>query len=78
MTSDRSALAEVAGDAALLVDPEDVGAISAGLERVLTDDAFRAELAAKGLEHARTFTWQHTARKTLDALRRVAAAKARA
>lgn len=72
LTSDRSALAEVAGDAALRVDPYDVSAIAEGLERMLVEETARKEWEVKGLEHVRKFTWEDTARKTLDALRSVA------
>jgi glycosyltransferase involved in cell wall biosynthesis len=60
LTSDRGSLKEVAGGAALLCDPEDVTSISAGLERLLTDDALRADLARKGEERAKRFTWEKT------------------
>ena len=68
LTSDRSSLPEVAGDAALLVDPTDVGAIRAALERLLSDAELRAELAVRGTDRAARFTWRETARHTLDYL----------
>ena len=71
LTSDRSSLAEVAGDAAVLVDPRDERALAGGLERLLTDDALRAELSARGREHAAGYTWDRTAAATLDYLRSV-------
>ena len=77
VTSDRSSLPEVAGDAALLVDPYDADAISRALDYLLTDDAARAALEAKGIERARAFTWENTARATLDALVRVSGPAAR-
>ena len=57
LTSARGALREVAGDAALFVDPEDPLSIRDGLARILTDDAFRAELRERGFRRARQFTW---------------------
>ena len=72
LTSDRSGLAEIAGDAAVRVDPHDVEAIANGLERLILDEDFRAEIVAKGLERAKNFTWEKTARITLAALRRAA------
>jgi glycosyltransferase involved in cell wall biosynthesis len=60
-----SALPEVAGDAALYFDPDRVDEIAAVLLRLLTDRAAAAELAARGLEHQRSFTWQRTAEGTL-------------
>jgi glycosyltransferase involved in cell wall biosynthesis len=72
LTSDVSALAEVAGDAAVLVDPERVESIAEGLERVLRDDALRERLRAAGLERAAGFTWDRTARRTAEVLRETA------
>jgi len=69
VTSDRGAMREVAGDAAVLVDPEDVGSIAEGIERSLTDEELRAECVARGLERARRFTWQASARKVADVMR---------
>src|SRR5881397_639107 len=63
------ALPELAGDAAVLVDPEDVTAIEVGLERALTDRTLRERLSVAGRERARQFTWQRTASLTRDALR---------
>jgi glycosyltransferase involved in cell wall biosynthesis len=68
VTSNLSSLPEVAGDAAVLVDPYDVASIRAGVEELLTDGARRAALAAAGRERARTFTWERTARDTLALL----------
>jgi glycosyltransferase involved in cell wall biosynthesis len=59
--SDRSSLPEVAGDAALLFDPEDVGAIRTALERLLRHGALRADLARRGREQAARFSWERTA-----------------
>ncbi len=66
ITSNVSSLPEVVGDAALLVDPKDVGAIRAALLRLLEDPALRQSLSIKGKARAATFTWQETARKTLE------------
>jgi alpha-1,3-rhamnosyl/mannosyltransferase len=68
VTSDCSSLAEVAGDAARLVDPADTASIRAGLEEVLSDPGLRARLVARGREHAAAFNWERTARETLDYL----------
>ncbi len=59
--SDRSSLPEVAGDAALLFDPEDTGAIRAALERLLGDATLREQLIERGRERAARFTWERTA-----------------
>ncbi len=72
MASDASSLPEVAGGAALLVDPLDVEAMAAGIERVLEDEELRGELVAKGLARAEEFSWEKCARETLAVLARVA------
>jgi glycosyltransferase involved in cell wall biosynthesis len=71
--SNRSSLPEVAGDAALLFDPDDVDAIRASINRLLGDAALRARLAADGRRHAARFTWQATAQETVRAYRRALA-----
>jgi glycosyltransferase involved in cell wall biosynthesis len=68
LTSNRSSLFEVAGDAAELVDPFDVDSITTGLSALLVDETRRADLAAKGRLRAAEFTWERTARETLDHL----------
>jgi glycosyltransferase involved in cell wall biosynthesis len=60
VTSNVSSLPEVAGGAALLVDPRDVSSIAAGLHRAVTDSSLRAELVAKGLARAREFSWSES------------------
>lgn len=71
LTSDRGSLGEVAGDAALVVDPESVDALSEGLSRLLTDDALRARLSRSGIRQAERFTWAETARHMKDALQSI-------
>jgi glycosyltransferase involved in cell wall biosynthesis len=65
VTSAVSATAEVAGAAALLVDPYNTGAIASAIERLLHDDALRDELRALGLVRSQEFSWERTARETL-------------
>lgn len=65
VTSSRSALPEVAGDAAVLVDPEDVGAIAAALARLVADGDLRADLSARGLRRASSYSWEASARQVL-------------
>jgi glycosyltransferase involved in cell wall biosynthesis len=66
IASDRSAIPESAGDAALLVDPEDYDALGDALSRLLDDDDACAELARRGRVRASAFTWHTTARRTWD------------
>jgi glycosyltransferase involved in cell wall biosynthesis len=61
VTSDRSSTAEVAGDAALTVDPTSPAAIAAALTKVIDDDGLAAELADAGRARALTFTWDRCA-----------------
>ncbi len=64
LTSNRSALPEVAGDAALLVDPLDTGAIAAGLQELAGSEELRKDLAVRGRARARCFTWEKAVRET--------------
>ena len=68
--SNRSSLPEVAGDAALLFDPEDPRAITATIERLLRDPAEAQRLRAAGREQAARFTWAATARATVASYER--------
>lgn len=73
VTSGTSSLPEVAGDAALLVDPHDVTSLTSALERVLTDAGLRADLGRRGLERSRGYSWERTAEATLAVYRRACA-----
>lgn len=68
-----SAMPEVVGNAGLLVDPEDTGAISGAILRLLTQDALRKQLVARGLARAAGFSWERTAGRVLAVLDEVAA-----
>lgn len=74
VTSNTSSLPEVAGDAALLIDPTDVSEMAEALARVLTDPALSGDLRARGHARAAMFSWAATARATLDAYRQVTGA----
>jgi len=78
VTSDRSSLPEVAGDAALVVDPEDAAAIAAAIERILADDVLAARLRAAGRARAATFSWERTALLTARSYARAVADGAQA
>lgn len=71
VTSNTSSLPEVAGDAALLVDPYDVEAIAAAMQRILSVSDLAADLRQRGLERAKQFTWEKTARETIKVYERV-------
>jgi glycosyltransferase involved in cell wall biosynthesis len=66
LASTRGALPEIAGDAALLVEPE-VGALAEGLDQLLEDASLRARLREAGPRRAARFSWERTARETLEA-----------
>ena len=68
--SNASSLPEVAGEAALLFDPREESAIAQALRRVLEDEALRARLRALGVARAQEFTWERTARLTLESYAR--------
>jgi glycosyltransferase involved in cell wall biosynthesis len=69
--SNTSSLPEVAGDAALLVDPLHTESLTAALYRVLTDPALRQELVQRGFLQSKAFSWQRSARETLQVLEEV-------
>ena len=72
VTSNFGAMAEVASDSAVLVDPFSPEAIADGLRRVLTSDTLRQELIARGLARAQEFAWDAAARRTLEIYAHVA------
>lgn len=71
LTSDVSSLPEVAGDAALLVDPGSADAIRSGLDRLLHDPGLRDRLAERGRAREREFSWERTAQETLTVYRTI-------
>jgi glycosyltransferase involved in cell wall biosynthesis len=76
LASNVAAVPELVGDAAVLVDPTDAAAISAGLESLLSDDELRARLSSAGRSRAAGFTWDGMARRTSEVLRAAAGAHA--
>ncbi len=64
LTSNRTSLPEVAGDAALLVDPESAEEVTEGIRHILTDTSLRQSLRQKGVARAKEFNWETTARQT--------------
>ena len=71
LTSNVTAMPETAGDAGVLVDPESCDSIAVAMHRIASDADFALDRSMAGLEHAATFTWDATARASLDANRRV-------
>ena len=69
ITSNTTALPEVAGDAAVLVNPEDTDELADAITRVAQDESLRTALRARGFERAREFTWERTAARTLEVYR---------
>jgi glycosyltransferase involved in cell wall biosynthesis len=73
VTSSRTALPEVVGEAAVLVDPYDVEAIAWGVHRVVDDEGLRQALSHQGLARAQRFTWEQTAARVWQILQEAAA-----
>jgi glycosyltransferase involved in cell wall biosynthesis len=69
VTSNTSSLPEVAGDAALLIDPNDAIQLAEAVLKVISDPQLRQELINKGKKRAKLFSWEKTARETLTAYR---------
>jgi glycosyltransferase involved in cell wall biosynthesis len=75
LTSRGSALAEVAGDAALLVDPENTDEIASALVRLTTDERLRSDLPSRGARRADLFTWEKACSETWSLYGELLAAK---
>ena len=68
ITSNSSSIPEVAGDAAIMLDPNDVASLSGTMEKVLSSQALKKSLSLKGLKRSRKFLWKKSARRLLDSL----------
>ena len=73
LTSNRSSLPEVAGDAAILVNPEDEAEIAGELVHLLEDEQLRRELTKEGIRQAARFSWESSAKRLLQVYERVIA-----
>jgi glycosyltransferase involved in cell wall biosynthesis len=73
VASNVSSLPEVLGDAAMLVNPENVFDIARGIRDVLVDPSMRCALVQKGFAQVARFSWRDTARQVLEIYREVAA-----
>jgi glycosyltransferase involved in cell wall biosynthesis len=71
IASKASSLPEVVGEAGMLIDPHDVGALSGALDHLLSDDSLRRRMVKKGTARARQFTWARAAQQTWDLYERV-------
>lgn len=73
VTSNSTSLPEVVGDAALVVDPTNVDDVAEAIHRVLSDQELAEDLRRRGLERAKLFSWEDTARGVLEVCRQAAA-----
>ncbi|MCJ7668150.1 MAG: glycosyltransferase family 4 protein, partial [Anaerolineae bacterium] len=71
ISSSTSSLPEIAGQAAVMVDPLDLSQLARALERVLGDSNLRASMREEGLKQAARFSWERTAKETLAVYRQV-------
>ncbi|MCL5257191.1 MAG: glycosyltransferase family 4 protein [Chloroflexi bacterium] len=71
LASNSSSLPEVVGDAGMLVEPTDTDAMASAMAKIVYDDGLREELRQRGLERAREFSWERTARQTIDIYRSI-------
>jgi glycosyltransferase involved in cell wall biosynthesis len=74
LTATTSSLPEVAGDAALLVNPPDIAALTQGMQTLANDESLRQMLVQKGFENVKRFRWEETAVQVLQALEKAAEA----
>ena len=74
VSSNVSSLPEVVGDAAILVNPENVFDIARGLRDVLLDEKLRQQAVTRGYEQLKRFSWDHAAERVLETYREVASA----
>lgn len=72
VTANRHGTAELAGDAGLLVDPEDVDSIASGMRRIATDVPFRERCVQAGYRRVAEFSWRKCASETREFLHEVA------
>jgi glycosyltransferase involved in cell wall biosynthesis len=69
IASRAASIPELAGDAAILLDPDDNEGWANAVIRIVTDDELRSEMATRGVTRAGHFTWARTARATMDVYR---------
>jgi glycosyltransferase involved in cell wall biosynthesis len=71
ITSDTPSIRETVGETALLVSPTDSNGLTQAIVGLLDDAAERQQRSVAGMRHARKFSWEKTARATLDLYREV-------
>jgi len=72
VTTSTSSLPEVVGKAGIMVDPYNTDGLAQAMRQVLTDDKLRDDMVGRGLEQAKRFSWEETARKTQEVYNKVA------
>jgi glycosyltransferase involved in cell wall biosynthesis len=68
LTSNTTALPEIASDAAVLVSPNNIQEIANGINKLLSDELYVSQITKKGLDRAREFTWEKSAKTILNYL----------
>ena len=71
VASNVTSIPEVVGEAAVLIDPYDVEGMANAIGRVLLDEQLRAELIKKGFKQVKKFSWEKTAKETLEVYKKV-------
>ena len=68
ITSNTSSLPEIAGEAAIMIDPYDIEELAWAMEKILSDSSLSKEMSKRSLERAKIFSWDKCAKETLDFL----------
>ena len=72
ITSNNSSLPEVVGEAGIMLNPYDTNSLARAMSKVLTDSKLRDNMIRKGLEQAKSFSWEKTAEQTLEVYNKLA------
>jgi len=75
ITSNTSSLPEIVGEAAIMINPTDVGALADAIDKVLGNESLRQEMRNKGLARTKLFSWEETTKATVRLYKEVAAGK---